>query len=179
MMSWAATRHCAESCASVASAMCWACPAPPRCATWKHHHPSTQGVAVAPRPPGNRSPIGASHSVRRPGGASRCETGRKDRCKSRWSCAGYRHGLRAKARDPRSGWWSLGSPSRTSAWWSPVPLAMPPIKTPGIATSITSHRHRVRGGASGAVSGRTGAGHQSGRLHRSELQTGQERSGHG
>ena len=47
--------------------------------------------------------------------------------------------------DPRSGWWSPGVRSRTTARWSPAPLAMPPIKTPGIATSITSRPTSVSG----------------------------------
>ena len=45
--------------------------------------------------------------------------------------AGCRRGSSANARDPRSGWWSPGVPSRTTARWSRGPLAMPPIRTPG------------------------------------------------
>ena len=54
MMSWVATRGFATSYASGASAMCWGCPAPPRCATWRPRCPRTQGVDGARKPRGNR-----------------------------------------------------------------------------------------------------------------------------
>ena len=54
MMSWVATRGFARSCASAVSAMCWGCPAPPRCATWRRRCPRTQGVDGGPKPRGNR-----------------------------------------------------------------------------------------------------------------------------
>ena len=54
--------------------------------------------------------------------------------------AGCRRGWSANARDPRNGWWSPGVRSRTTGRWSPAPLGMPPIRTPAIATSITSRR---------------------------------------
>src|SRR6266567_5932585 len=50
MMNWVATRGFATTCASAVSALCWGCPAPPRCATWRPRCPSMQGVDGAPRP---------------------------------------------------------------------------------------------------------------------------------
>src|SRR3989441_938716 len=44
MMNWVATRGFATTCESAVSAMCWACPAPPRCATSRRRCPSPQGV---------------------------------------------------------------------------------------------------------------------------------------
>src|SRR6267143_1265831 len=50
MMSWAAARGFATSCARVVNAMCWGCPVTRRCATWRRHGPRIKGGAVAPRP---------------------------------------------------------------------------------------------------------------------------------
>jgi SRSO17 transposase len=53
---------------SAVSAMCWECPAPPRCAIWRRHCPRTKDVDGDRKPRGNRSRIGVNPSTRRPGG---------------------------------------------------------------------------------------------------------------
>src|SRR5712691_932141 len=50
MMSWVATHGFAGNCGSGASGMCWGCPAPRPCATWRRHCRRITGAAVAPRP---------------------------------------------------------------------------------------------------------------------------------
>src|SRR5499427_7697840 len=50
MMNWAGTRDCARSCASVASAMCWACPAPPQYATCDLEAPLPEYAGHGRRP---------------------------------------------------------------------------------------------------------------------------------
>src|SRR5712691_7245256 len=61
MMSWAGTRGFARSYERAASATCWACPAPPRCATWRPHGLNIKGEAVAPRPHGNKLVASFAH----------------------------------------------------------------------------------------------------------------------
>ena len=67
--SWVATRGFAVSCEHEASGMCWPCPAPPRCATWRSPCRRIRGAAGGPRPHGNRCVPGGKHSTQRGGRA--------------------------------------------------------------------------------------------------------------
>src|SRR6266436_8435673 len=49
-MNWVATRGFAGNCEHEANGRCWACPAPPRCATWRRHYPRIKGADVGQRP---------------------------------------------------------------------------------------------------------------------------------
>jgi len=82
-----ATRGFAVSYEPEASGMCWACPAPPRYATWRSPCRRIRGAAGGPKPHGNRCVPGGKSSPQRGGRAWRCETGRKVQWRSRWSGA--------------------------------------------------------------------------------------------
>src|SRR4029450_5197125 len=50
-MSWVGTRGFAGSCDTEARAMCWGCPVPPRCETWRPPLPEYAGRGRRPKAP--------------------------------------------------------------------------------------------------------------------------------